>query len=47
VDATGVSTGSTPQDAKVTVEVIYHFVPTPGAAALFGVAGLAAARRRR
>ena len=34
-------------ESSGTVTIIYTFIPTPGAAALFGVAGLAAARRRR
>jgi len=35
------------QTASGSVTVIYNFVPAPGAAALFGLGGLAAARRRR
>ncbi|MGP1347963.1 MAG: hypothetical protein ACTS3F_15010 [Phycisphaerales bacterium] len=34
-------------NGTVTVEIIYNIIPTPGAMALFGVAGLAAVRRRR
>lgn len=34
-------------EGTVTVDIIYKIIPTPGAAALFGLAGLAAARRRR
>lgn len=48
VDAdTGVEGGFSPVDASGSVTVIYTFVPTPGAAGLLAVAGLAAARRRR
>jgi len=35
------------QTASGSVTVIYNFIPAPGAAALFGLGGLAAARRRR
>ena len=35
------------QTASGSITVIYNFVPAPGAAALFGLGGLAAARRRR
>jgi len=35
------------QIASGSVTVIYNFIPAPGAAALFGLGGLAAARRRR
>jgi len=35
------------QTASGSVTVIYNFIPAPSAAALFGLGGLAAARRRR
>jgi uncharacterized protein (TIGR03382 family) len=35
------------QTASGSVTVIYNFIPAPGAVALFGLGGLAAARRRR
>jgi uncharacterized protein (TIGR03382 family) len=35
------------QIASGSVTVIYNFIPAPGAAALFGLGGIAAARRRR
>ena len=45
----GVSFGGTPVNAtvKATVEYEYKIVPTPASAALFGLGGFVAARRRR
>jgi len=45
----GVSFAGTPVDITISVEVIYTYeiVPAPGAAALFGLSGLVAMRRRR
>ena len=45
----GVSFGGTPVNATITAEVVYTYkiVPAPASAALLGLGGLAAARRRR
>lgn len=34
-------------NGTVTLDIVYNIVPTPGAVALFGLAGVAATRRRR
>jgi hypothetical protein len=43
----GISFAGSPVTASGEVTVIYKLIPTPGAAALLGLGGLVAARRRR
>jgi hypothetical protein len=43
----GVAGAFVPVDASGNVMVIYEYVPTPGAAGLLAIAGVAATRRRR
>jgi hypothetical protein len=45
--ASGVGGGFAPVIASGNVMITYDFIPAPGVASLLGVAGLAAARRRR